>query len=99
MIMGRSIEPMMNAPMTSARGRSLCVVLAALATLVVATTTSTARADEKGTITLKTTTVVGSAKRPSVVIEVSRAKPEIKLADLQDPAVEKIVRAASKAPF
>ena len=51
------------------------------------------------TITLKTTTVVGSYRRPSVVIEVSRAKPEIKLADLQDPAVEKIVRAAAKAPF
>jgi hypothetical protein len=62
-------------------------------------TASTARADEKGTQTLKTINVVGNAKRPSVVIEISRAKAEIKLADLQDPAVEKIVRAASKAPF
>jgi len=52
-----------------------------------------------GTITLKPTTVVGHPKRPSVVIEVARAKPEVKLADLADPAVEKIVRAASKAPF
>jgi hypothetical protein len=52
-----------------------------------------------GTVTLKPTTVVGRAKRPSVVIEVTRAKPDVKLADLADPAVEKIVRAASKAPF
>jgi len=72
------------------------LVLLGLASLAVA---SSAAADEKGTITLRPTTVVGNAKRPSVVIEVSRAKPEIKLADLQDPAVEKIVRAASKAPF
>jgi hypothetical protein len=48
---------------------------------------------------MKTINIVGNAKRPSVVIEVSRAKAEIKLADLQDPAVEKIIRAASKAPF
>ena len=89
--------------MTSSRARLGLVVLASLALVSLA---STASADEKadkaekaGTITLKTTTVVGNAKRPSVVIEVSRAKPEIKLADLQDPAVEKIVRAASKAPF
>lgn len=84
--------------MKSARIRLLRIVFAsfALASLAVA---STAAADEKGTLTMKTTTVVGNAKRPSVVIEVSRAKVEIKLADLQDPAVEKIVRAASKAPF
>jgi hypothetical protein len=82
--------------MTSARTRSLGIALAVIASLAVA---SSASADEKGTLTLKTTTVVGNAKRPSVVIEVSRAKAEIKLADLQDPAVEKIVRAASKAPF
>jgi len=67
---------------------------------------SDARADETvakpGTITLKPTTVVGRYKRPSVVIEVTRAKPEVKLADLADPAVEKIIRAASsnaRAPF
>ena len=52
-----------------------------------------------GTITLKPTTVVGRYKRPSVVIEVTRAKPEVTLKDLADPAVEKIIRAASKAPF
>lgn len=85
--------------MTSARRRSLSIVLAALSSLIVASATSTARADEKGSQTLKVTTIVGSPKRPSVVIELSRAKAEIKLADLQDPAVEKIVRAASKAPF
>jgi hypothetical protein len=27
------------------------------------------------------------------------AKPEIKLSDLQDPAVENVVRSASKSPF
>jgi P pilus assembly chaperone PapD len=91
MIMGRSLHTM-----TSARTRSLGIAFAVIASLAVA---SSASADEKGSLTLKTTTVVGNAKRPSVVIEVSRAKAEIKLADLQDPAVEKIVRAASKAPF
>jgi hypothetical protein len=63
---------------------------------------SSAAADETakpGTITLKPTTVVGSYKRPSVVIEVARAKPEIKLSDLADPAVEKVLRAATKSPF
>lgn len=82
--------------MTTARPRSLAIVLLVMASLAVATTAS---ADEKGTLTLKTIHVVGNAKRPAVVIEVSRAKAEVKLADLQDPAVEKILRAASKAPF
>ena len=82
--------------MTFARTRSLGVALTVIASLAVA---SAARADEKGTQTLKTVNVVGNARRPSVVIEISRAKAEIKLADLQDPAVERIVRAASKAPF
>jgi hypothetical protein len=75
--------------------RTLAVLLATASLAVV----STASADEKGTITLKPTTVVGTHRRPSVVIEISRAKPEIKLPDFQDPAVEKIVRAAAKAPF
>ena len=63
---------------------------------------SSAAADEAakpGTIRLKPTTVVGSYKRPSAVIEVARAKPEIKLSDLADPAVEKVLRAATKSPF
>jgi hypothetical protein len=78
-------------------------VLLAVASLAVASYEGRAAADETvtkpGTITLKTTTVVGSYRRPSAVIEVARAKPEIKLSDLSDPAVEKIIRAASKAPF
>ena len=82
--------------------RALAVLLA-IASFAVASSTRRAAADEttarSGTITLKPTTVVGSYRRPSVVIEVTRAKPEIKLADLDDPAVEKIIRAASKAPF
>jgi hypothetical protein len=56
---------------------------------------STAAADE----TLPTITVVGAHRRPTVVIEVARAKPEIKLKDLQDPKVEKIMRATATAPF
>ena len=56
---------------------------------------SAASADE----TLPTITVVGTHRRPTVVIEVTRAKPEIKLKDLQDPKVEMIVRAAATAPF
>jgi len=82
--------------------RTLAVLLA-VASFAVASYARPAAADETsakpGTITLKTTTVVGRYKRPSVVIEVTRAKPEVKLADLADPAVEKIIRAASKAPF
>jgi acetaldehyde dehydrogenase (acetylating) len=66
-----------------------------------------ASADEKGpTVTVKTTTVkttravrvVGRAARPSVIIEIARARPAVKLEDLSDPAVE-LVRAAVKAPF
>jgi hypothetical protein len=81
--------------------RSLAVFAALALAVAALAISSSASADphEKGTQTLKVTTVVGNAKRPSVVIEVSRAKPEIKLSNLQDPAVEKIVRAASKAPF
>ncbi len=86
--------------MTLARTRSLGIALVTLASFAVASAfAAPARADEKGTQTLKVVNVVGNARRPSVVIEISRAKAEIKLADLQDPAVEKIVRAASKAPF
>jgi hypothetical protein len=84
--------------------RTFAVLLvAASASLAAASYEGRAGADETatkpGTITLKTTTVVGSYRRPSAVIEVARAKPEIKLSDLADPAVEKIIRAASKAPF
>ena len=82
--------------MKSARTRSLGIAFAVIASLAIPSAARTARADEQ---TLKTINVVGNARRPSVVIEISRAKAEIKLADLQDPAVEKIVRAASKAPF
>ena len=78
-------------------------VLLAASTFVVA---SSAAADETvakpGTITLKPTTVVGRDRRPSVVIEVTRAKVDVKLPDLADPAVEKIIRAATsnaRAPF
>ena len=85
--------------MTSARTRALGIAFAGIASLAIPWAARTAHADEKGTQTLKTVHVVGNARRPSVVIEISRAKPEIKLANLQDPAVEKIVRAASKAPF
>ena len=75
-------------------------ILVAVASLAMVSTPRRAAADEApGTITLKTTTVVGAHRRPSVVIEVTRAKPEIKLKDLQDPKVEKIMRAAANAPF
>ncbi|HSO35558.1 MAG TPA: hypothetical protein VLT33_23680 [Labilithrix sp.] len=60
---------------------------------------SVAAAEETGSVTLKTTTVVGTYRRPTAVIEVARAKPELKLKDLQDPKVEKIMRAAANAPF
>jgi len=83
--------------------RTFAVLLAAASFVACLGFVSSAAADETttkpGTITLKPTTVVGRYKRPSVVIEVTRAKAEVKLADLADPAVEKIVRAASKAPF
>jgi hypothetical protein len=78
-------------------------VLLALSIASLVTVAAPAFADETvskpGSTTLKTTVIVGRNARPSVVVEVSRAKADIKLADLQDPAVEKIVRAASKSPF
>ena len=75
-------------------------VLLAVGSLAIASVPRAAAADETpGTITLKTTTVVGTHRRPTAVIEVARAKPEIKLKDLQDPKVEKIMRAAANAPF
>jgi hypothetical protein len=52
-----------------------------------------------GVKVLQTVVVFGARNRPSVAIEVTRAKPEIKLADLSDPKVEQIMRAAAKAPF
>ena len=83
--------------------RTFAALLAAASLVACLGVGSSAAADETmakpGTITLKPTTVVGRYKRPSVVIEVTRAKAEVKLADLADPAVEKIIRAASKAPF
>lgn len=82
--------------------RTFSGLLAVASAVVSLAVVSPAAADETakpGTITLKPTTVVGSAKRPSVVIEVTRAKAEIKLADLADPAVEKVLRAATKSPF
>lgn len=79
--------------------RALLAVASALVSLAVVSPAAADETAKPGTITLKPTTVVGSYKRPSVVIEVTRAKPEIKLADLADPAVEKILRAATKSPF
>jgi hypothetical protein len=88
--------------------RAIAVVLASLATLASLAFATSASADEKtgpdggkgsGAHTLKVTTIYGRQAKPSVVVEVSKAKPEIKLADLQDPAVEKIIRAGTKAPF
>lgn len=76
--------------------RTLTVLLG-LASLAIA---ASASAEETASVTtLKTTVVVGRHVRPSAAIEVARAKPEIKLKDLQDPKVEKIMRAAAKAPF
>ncbi|MDB5215847.1 MAG: hypothetical protein JWO86_3774 [Myxococcaceae bacterium] len=85
-------------PSMISRKRMLAGLLA-VASLAIVSAASADETVKPGTITLKPTTVVGSYKRPSVVIEVARAKPEIKLADLADPAVEKIVRAATKSPF
>ena len=77
------------------------VALSVLGTALVSLTLAgSASAEETGNITtLKTIVVLGNRVRPSAAIEVVRAKPEIKLKDLQDPKVEKIMRAAAKAPF
>lgn len=61
--------------------------------------TASASADEVGTYTLPVTTITGRVPRPSVVVEMSRAKAEVKLADLYSPNVEKILRAGTKDPF
>ena len=79
--------------------RTLAVLLAVASFSVAVSAAADETVAKPGTITLRPTTVVGRYKRPSVVIEVTRAKAEVKLADLADPAVEKIIRAASKAPF
>jgi ribosomal protein L7/L12 len=75
-------------------------VLMALSVLGLVTLAGSASAEEQaGVTTLKPITVVGKRVRPSVAIEVARAKADIKLQDLQDPKVEQIMRAAAKAPF
>ena len=79
--------------------RTLAVLFAVGSFSVAASAAADETVAKPGTITLEPTTVVGRYKRPSVVIEVTRAKAEVKLSDLADPAVEKIIRAASKAPF
>jgi hypothetical protein len=71
-------------------------VLFALASLTVV---SSASAEDKDVKTMKPIIIIGRPARPSVTVEVNRVKPEIKLADLQDPKVEQIMRAAAKAPF
>lgn len=74
-------------------------MLVALLSLAAPASAEEKAAPKPGTVTLKVLTIVGNPTRPSVVIEIARAKPEIKLSNLQDPAVEKTVRAATKAPF
>ena len=78
--------------------RVIVTVGLAVASLAVV---SSASADEVtvGSYTMPVTTIVGRVPRPSVVIELSRAKAEVKLADLHSPTVEKILRAGSKDPF
>ena len=72
----------------------------AFAALGLVTLAGSASADETASVTtLKTVVVVGHRARPSAAIEVARAKPEIKLKDLNDPKIEKIMRAAANAPF
>jgi hypothetical protein len=76
------------------------LALAGLVTSALVAFAGPASADETASVTtLKTVVVVGNRARPSAAIEVARAKPEIKLKDLNDPKVEKIMRAAAKAPF
>ena len=75
------------------------LVLSALFAVFVMAVAGSASADERGSYTMPVTTIVGRVPRPSVVIELSRAKAEVKLADLNSPSVEKILRAGSKDPF
>ena len=78
-------------------------VLSVLSIVALVAVSATASADETvskpGFIQLKTTVIEGRYPKPSVVIELSRPRPQVKLADLSEPAVEKILRAAEKAPF
>ena len=72
----------------------------AFTALGLVTLAGSASADETASVTtLKTVVVVGNRARPSACIEVARAKPEIKLKDLNDPKIEKIMRAAANASF
>lgn len=68
--------------------------------LSLVTVASIASADEpSGSVTLPVVKIVGRVPRPNVTIDVARARPEIKLRDLNDPAVEKVLRAGEKSPF
>jgi hypothetical protein len=73
------------------------VVLLGAATMLVAT--SAAAEEPSGSFTLPTTVIYGRVPKPSVVVEVAKAKPKLTLSDLSDPRVENIVRAARKDPF
>lgn len=75
--------------------------LAALASLLVASTVSlvaSADAPAPGVITLPTMILVGRVQRPSVVVEVSRAKMTLPLAEMQPPAALRVDDAARRAP-
>jgi hypothetical protein len=72
-----------------------------LATLLVAALTllcATASADDKNVITLKRVDVVGTARRPAVVIEVTKARMQLS-ATTPTLAAGKIQDAGKKAPF
>lgn len=75
--------------------------LAALAALLVASSVSlVARADAPapGVITLPTMVLVGRVQRPAVVVEISRAKMSLPLAEMQPPAALRADDAARRAP-
>ena len=54
---------------------------------------------ERGTVTLKTTVVVGSPHRPVAAVEVTKLAPKIRLSDLRQVFVARSEGAASHQPF
>lgn len=75
--------------------------IVALASLLVASTVSlvaSADAPAPGVITLPTMILVGRVQRPAVVVEVSRAKMSLPLAEMQPPAALRVDDAARRAP-
>ncbi len=79
--------------------KSLRVLFALSILAAVGVVSSPAHAEEKNVITLKPYTVYGNPQRPSVVVEVSRARMQLGATTPTLAAASKIQDASKKDPF